>query len=90
MGIKTYIKRGLRYIRYGEPYSVSNQCIKANIIVSAPSNVLSGKRVVITGGGRGLGFSFAKMYSKTDTVFTSISFHMIHNIILTLLSIAIL
>ena len=37
-----------------------------------------------------LGFSFAKMYSKTDTVFTSISFHMIHNIILTLLSIAIL
>lgn len=34
-----------------------------------------------------LGISFAYMYYKTDTVFTSISMHMIHNIALTLLSI---
>lgn len=34
-----------------------------------------------------LGIAFAIMYSKTDTVFTSISMHMFHNITLTLLSI---
>lgn len=34
-----------------------------------------------------LGFSFAFMYDKTDTVFTSIAMHMIHNTVLTLLSI---
>ena len=34
-----------------------------------------------------LGISFAIMYQKTNTVFTSISMHMMHNTILTLLSI---
>ncbi len=34
-----------------------------------------------------LGISFAIMYQKTNTVFTSISMHMLHNTILTLLSI---
>lgn len=34
-----------------------------------------------------LGISFAMMYQKTNTVFTSISMHMMHNTILTLLSI---
>lgn len=33
-----------------------------------------------------LGIAFALMYSKTDTIFTPISMHMFHNIILTLLS----
>lgn len=34
-----------------------------------------------------LGISFALMYSKTDTIYTSISMHMLHNLILTTLSI---
>ena len=34
-----------------------------------------------------LGISFAIMYCKTNTVFTSISMHMMHNTILTLFSI---
>jgi len=34
-----------------------------------------------------LGISFAYMYYKTDTIFTSISIHMIHNIALILLSV---
>lgn len=34
-----------------------------------------------------LGIAFAIMYSKTDTVFTSMSMHMFHNTILTILSI---
>ena len=34
-----------------------------------------------------LGISFAIMYNKTNTVFTSISMHMFHNTLLTILSI---
>lgn len=34
-----------------------------------------------------LGMSFAAMYYKTDTIYTSISMHMLHNTILTLVSI---
>lgn len=34
-----------------------------------------------------LGISFAYMYSKTDTIYTSVTAHMLHNTILTLLSI---
>lgn len=34
-----------------------------------------------------LGISFAAMYSKTDTVFTSMSMHMFHNTVLVLMSI---
>lgn len=34
-----------------------------------------------------LGISFAVMYTKTDTVFTSMSMHMFHNLALTILSI---
>lgn len=34
-----------------------------------------------------LGISFAVMYSKTDSIFTSMSMHMFHNTILTILSI---
>lgn len=34
-----------------------------------------------------LGISFALMYYKTDTIFTSISMHMFHNLVLTILSI---
>lgn len=36
-----------------------------------------------------LGFAFAIMYNKTNTVFTSISMHMFHNLMLTILSIMI-
>lgn len=61
MGLKTYITRGLKYIRYGAPNEVpSTQYITANIIVSSPDNRLKGKNILITGGGRGLGFAFAK------------------------------
>lgn len=58
MGLRTYIRRGLHYIRYGEPNPI--HYTTANIIVSAPENKLAGKNVIITGGGRGLGFAFAK------------------------------
>lgn len=61
MGLKTYLGRVLRYIRHGVPNEVhiSNNTT-ANIIISAPSGILQDKRILITGGGRGLGFAFAK------------------------------
>ncbi len=34
-----------------------------------------------------LGIAFAAMYYKTDTIYTSISMHMLHNLILTIISI---
>ena len=44
MGLRTYIKRGLKYIRYGFPNEMpSTQYITANIIVSSPDNRLKGK-----------------------------------------------
>ena len=61
MGLKTYLGRVLRYIRHGVPNEVhiSNNTT-ANIIISASSGILQDKRILITGGGRGLGFAFAK------------------------------
>lgn len=54
--MKQQIMRALRYIVRG----VQPKVIKANIIVSDSSQSLKGKNILITGGGRGLGFYIAK------------------------------
>lgn len=56
MSLKTYLKRGFRYILHGVP----NKIIKAEISTLSPNERLKDKRILITGGGRGLGFAFAK------------------------------
>ncbi len=56
MGIKNYIKRGIKYIINGVP----NKEIKTDLYFLNPNERLKGRVVLITGGGRGLGFSFAK------------------------------
>lgn len=56
MGLKTYIKRGLKYVLHG----VDNKIVKADIYVLAPNERLAGRKILITGGGRGLGYAFAK------------------------------
>lgn len=56
MGLKSYIKRGIRYIIKGIP----NKYIGVSINISEPNNLLKGKKVIITGGGRGLGYYIAK------------------------------
>ena len=60
MGLSTYIKRGIRYILHGVP--IKN--IRAEISYLKPNGILKGKKIVITGGGRGLGASMAEKFVK--------------------------
>lgn len=56
MGLKKYIKRVGRYILRGVP----NVNIKAKIYQVVSGNTLKDKTILITGGGRGLGYYIAK------------------------------
>lgn len=58
MGLIKTIKRALYYIVRGVPVIQTY----ANIKCLTPSQKLKGKRILITGGGRGLGFSMAKKF----------------------------
>lgn len=60
MSIKTYIKRGLQYIRRGTPIVSVNP----KISYLSPNNRLEGKKIIITGGGRGLGLAMAEKFIK--------------------------
>lgn len=58
MQFSSILKRTARYIIKGIPeYNVS-----ANIVCSYPSQLLEGKKIIITGGGRGLGLAMAKKF----------------------------
>lgn len=54
--LKSRVKRAIRYILRGTPV----QNIKAEIAIKKSGELLKGRNVVITGGGRGLGFYIAK------------------------------
>ena len=58
MNIVNYIKRGIKYILHGVPVHY----VTSRIVYSSPNNSLQGKHIVITGGGRGLGFAMAKKF----------------------------
>lgn len=58
MGMKPFIYRAVRYIFRGVP--VKN--IRAEIHYLNPGNSLENKRIIVTGGGRGLGFAMAKRF----------------------------
>lgn len=59
MSLKQYILRGIRWIVRGVP--VKN--VSASLSYLAPNNRLSGKKIIVTGGGRGLGFAMAKKFA---------------------------
>lgn len=57
---KVYLQRGIRFILRGTPVKK----ISANISYLKPNSRLTGKKIIITGGGRGLGFSMAKKFTE--------------------------
>lgn len=59
--IKTKVKHFLSFLLHGSP-----KPIVANINFLNPSDKLSGKKIVVTGGGRGLGFAMAKRFVEED------------------------
>lgn len=58
MSISSYLKRGISFIIHGQP--VKN--VTANITTLSPDQRLCGKKIIVTGGGRGLGFTMAKKF----------------------------
>ena len=60
MSVTTFFKRGITYIFHGTPI----KHVKAEIIYLQPNAQLAGKKIIITGGGRGLGASMAEKFVK--------------------------
>ena len=58
MSLISYIKRGLRFIISGVP----TKNVIANVSYLQPSSRLIGKKIIVTGGGRGLGAAMAKKF----------------------------
>ncbi len=58
--IKKYISRGITYIVKGIPNSIVN----AQIVYSLPSEKLKNKRIIVTGGGGGIGYAMAKKFKE--------------------------
>lgn len=60
MSLRNYIKRCILYVKHGVP--LQTNYVTANISYSSPNNSLKDKHILITGGGRGLGFAMAKKF----------------------------
>lgn len=58
MNLKEIVKRGLRYVLKGVP----DVTVVADIHYTSPSACLYKKNIIITGGGRGLGYAMAKKF----------------------------
>ena len=58
MSLKSLIKRSVLFILHG----LSHKEVVANISYLSPDARLSGKKIIVTGGGRGLGASMAAKF----------------------------
>lgn len=64
MSIKSFLARGIDYIFNGIP----NITVSANISYLSPNQRLHGKKIIITGGGKGLGLSMAKKFISEGAI----------------------
>lgn len=60
MSFKGYLKRGARFVLFGTP----EKNISANISYLKPNDRLQGKKIIVTGGGKGLGAAMAKKFKE--------------------------
>lgn len=60
MSFKDYLKRGARFVLFGTP----QKNISANITYLKPCSRLKGKKIIVTGGGKGLGAAMAKKFRE--------------------------
>ena len=60
MSFKDYLKRGARFVLFGTP----QKNISANITYLKPHGRLNGKKIIVTGGGKGLGAAMAKKFKE--------------------------
>lgn len=60
MSVTKYLKRGIRYILN----SIPTENITANISYLSPDERLKGKKIIVTGGGRGIGYAMSRKFKE--------------------------